>query len=216
MATLVVLTALVLFGAVGAAGWREVVYTAAGKTSDSPLPLAISHVVPRDSALFGVLTGVGLVGLVASLHGILIAASRAILELGRAGYAPRVLGEVHATRATPVPALLANLAIGLVTVVTGKTTDIIPIAVFGALTLYILSSAAVLQLRRSEPALARPYRAPLYPITPWLAIALSAVCVVAMAWTYPWLAAVYAVVVGGAWLAFVLFVPADRRVDFHA
>ena len=54
MATLVVLTAITLFGAVGVDGWRAVVYPdpASTVTSDSPLPLAIGHVVSRDSPFF--------------------------------------------------------------------------------------------------------------------------------------------------------------------
>jgi ethanolamine permease len=45
MATLVVLTAIALFGAVGVDGWRTVVYPdGAADPSDSPLPLAIAHV----------------------------------------------------------------------------------------------------------------------------------------------------------------------------
>jgi ethanolamine permease len=78
MATLVVLTAITLFGAVGVAGWENVVYpnlADRSTKSDSPLPLAISHVVTRDSPFFLFLTGIGLIGLVASFHGILIAGS---------------------------------------------------------------------------------------------------------------------------------------------
>jgi ethanolamine permease len=216
MATLVALTAVALFGAVGADGWRSVVYPdpTSTQTSDSPLPLAISHVVSRDSPLFVALTGIGLVGLVASFHGILIAASRAILELGRAGYAPKMLGEVHATTKTPVAALLANMAIGLVALATGRTDDIILIAVFGALTLYVLSSVAVLRLRRTEPALARPYRAPLYPATPVVAAALSIVCLAAMVWIHPWITVVYLAILGGTWGAFEVLVPRDNRTRF--
>jgi ethanolamine permease len=216
MATLVVLTAVTLFSAVGAAGWHAVVYTPLGKESDSPLPLAIGQVVSRDSPLFVALTGVGLVGLVASFHGILIASSRAILELGRVGYAPRVLGEIHATRHTPVPALLANFAVGILTLLAGQTDQIIVLSVLGALTLYILSSASLIQLRRREPELPRAYRAPLYPVTPVLAIALSLVCFGAMVWHWPWLAALYLGLIAGAWLLFFLFVPPDRRVTFQA
>lgn len=184
-------------------GWRAVVYV--GKeTSDSPLPLAIAHVVSRDSPLFAVLTGIGLVGLVASFHGILIAASRALLEMGRARMAPAALGEIHARRQTPVVALLANMAIGLVALFTGRTGDIILIAVFGALALYILSSAALIALRRKEPALARPYRAPLYPITPVVALVLSAACMVAMTWSHPWHAAIFVGILGGSWAGFAL------------
>jgi ethanolamine permease len=216
MLTLVALTALTLFGAVGSAGWREVVFLPNGKTSDSPLPLAIGHVVSRDSVIFDLLTGIGLVGLVASFHGIIIAASRSLLEFGRAGYAPRALGQVHPGTRTPAVALVANLGVGMIALVTGKTEQIILIAVFGALTLYILSSAAVIALRRREPDLNRPYRAPLYPYSPIVAITLALVCMGAMVWTYPWIAFIYLVIVASSYVLFLLFVPADARVSFRS
>jgi len=209
MGTLVVLTCVTLFGAVGAAGWRAVVYVGSTE-SDSPLPLAISHVVSRDSPLFVLLTGIGLVGLIASFHGILIAASRALLEMGRARFAPAALGVINPTTKTPVAALLANMGIGVVALLTGHTSDIILIAVFGALGLYILSSAAVLALRVKEPALERPYRAPLYPVTPVVALVLSVVCAVAMVWSHPWHAAIFAGLVGGSWLGFVALARPSR------
>jgi ethanolamine permease len=203
MGTLIVLTCITLFGAVGADGWRSVVYVG-NQTSDSPLPLAISHVVSRDSPLFVVLTGIGLVGLVASFHGILIAASRALLEMGRAKMAPAALGEIHPKTRTPIVALLLNMGIGFIALLTGRTGDIILIAVFGALALYILSSAAVIRLRTTEPALERPYRAPLYPFTPIVALVLAAVCMVSMIWSHPWHATIFASIMGGCWLGFVL------------
>lgn len=214
MATLVGLTAITLFGAVGAAGWQAVVYPDPSNptvTSDSPLPMAVAHIVSRESPLFVVMTSIGLIGLIASFHGILIAGSRAILEFGRARYAPAIVGEVHPGTKTPVVALLVNLAIGLVTLATGKTSDIILIAVFGALTLYALASAAVVRLRMREPDLPRPYRAPLYPVTPIVALGLSLVCLVAMIVKYPTLALVYAGILVGAWLLFIGFVPKERR-----
>lgn len=216
MATLVLLTAITLFGAVGSVGWHGVVYPDPNslRTSDSPLPLAVSHVVSRDSPLFVVLTGIGLIGLVASFHGILIAGSRALLELGRVGYAPKVLGHVSVRTKTPVAALLANLGVGLITLATGKTGDIILIAVMGALTLYILSSAAVVRLRMREPNLARPYRTPGYPLTPYLALVIACVCLVAMVVAHPKLALVYAAILGVSSGLFVAFVPPDKRTTF--
>jgi ethanolamine permease len=217
MATLVALTAVTLFGAVGADGWQAVVYpdpAHPGVTSDSPLPLAIGHVVSKSSPFFLVLTGIGLVGLVASFHGILIAASRAILELGRVRYLPAALGEVHPRRGTPVGALIANLVVGLVALVTGKTAQIILIAVFGALTLYVLAALAVIRLRRIAPDLPRPFRTPLYPVTPILALVLSLVCLVAMVKGHPSLALLYAGIVAISWALFVRFVPPERRASF--
>jgi ethanolamine permease len=77
--------------------------------------------------------------------------------------------------------------------------------VFGALTLYVVSSAAVIALRRREPELPRPYRAPLYPATPIVALVLALVCAGAMVWTYPAIALVYAGILAAAYLLFALF-----------
>lgn len=215
MVTLVFLTGITLFGAVGVAGWEAVVYPEPGaKPSDSPLPLAIGHVVSKESPFFYFLTGIGLIGLVASFHGILIAGSRAILELGRARYLPQTLGAISERTHTPIAALVANMGIGLIVLVTGKTGEIILIAVFGALTLYALSSAAVIQLRRTAPDLARPYKTPFYPITPILALVLSVVCIAAMVWSYPSIALVYLEIMLVTWALFAKLVPSDRRATF--
>jgi ethanolamine permease len=217
MATLVALTVVTLFGAVGTDGWASVVYPDPANravTSDSPLPLAIGHVVSRNNPLFLVLTGIGLIGLVASFHGILIAGSRALLELGRAGNVPRRLGVIDPRTQTPVAALVLNMVVGLITLATGQTGSIILIAVFGALTLYVVSSAAVIRLRRSEPDLPRPYRAPGYPATAIIAFVLAQVCLGAMVWSYPVLAGIYAGILGLAWVLFVAFVPPQNRTTF--
>jgi ethanolamine permease len=106
------------------------------------------------------------------------------------------------------------MAIGMIALFTGRTGEIILIAVMGALTLYVLSSAAVIQLRRREPDLARPYRTPLYPATPIIAFLLSLASLVAMIWIHPTLALIYGGILGVGWLAFVVFVPAERRTRF--
>jgi ethanolamine permease len=215
MATLVALTAITLFGAVGVDGWRSVVYTADGAESDSPLPLAIRHVVSPGSPLFLALTSIGLVGLLASFHGILIIGGRAMLELGRVRYLPAALGVVHPRRHTPIAALGANMVVGLLALFTGRTADVIYLSVFGALTLYVLSSAAVIALRVREPGLLRSYRTPGYPITPAIALALSAICLAAMVWSHWKLALLFAGILAGGWVMFVIFVPKSERATFR-
>jgi ethanolamine permease len=218
IATLIALTAVVLFGAVGAAGWHDVVYAdpLSIKESDAPLPLAISHVVSRTSPFYLVLTGIGLVGLIASFHGILIAASRSILALGEARFLPAPLGTVHPTRGTPVAALLANLVVGLIALLTGKTDQIIVLSVLGALTLYVIASASLIQLRRAEPDLVRPYRAPLYPVAPIVAIGLALICIGAMVKASPYLALLYAGILAISYVGILIFVPANRRRSFRS
>ena len=63
---------------------------------------------------------------------------------------------------------------------TGKTGDIITLSVFGALALYVISMLSLLKLRKSEPELERPYRAPGFPYVPYLALGLAAASFVAV------------------------------------
>lgn len=193
MATLVVLAIGVFVCAVGVAGWRAVVYPEPGADpSDSPLPLAMAHAVSSDSPLYGLLVGVGLLGLVASFHGILLAAGRATMQLGRAGFAPEILGRVDPRTGTPAAALVANMVVGLVALVSGRTGEIITLACFGAVCLYAISMVSLFVLRRREPDLARPVRAVGYPWLPAVALVLSLVCLAALVATNPVLAIVFA------------------------
>src|SRR5207248_7041550 len=49
---------------------------------------------------------IALCGMIASYNGMIYAVSRQSFSLGRAGYLPRVLGHVHATRRTPDVSIL--------------------------------------------------------------------------------------------------------------
>jgi ethanolamine permease len=210
MLTLVALALLVFFSATGVAGWHAIVFDpTTGEPSDAPLPLALAHVVGRESVLFSLLINVGLLGLVASFHGILLAAARATLEFGRSGYLPKVVGQVHAATGTPRVALAVNLGLGVIAIFTGHTGEIITLACFGALSLYAMSMAALIRLRRTEPDLPRPFRAVLYPYSAYTALALAALCLAALTWTQPRIALVYAALVGLGLGYFALFVRVD-------
>lgn len=148
--TLVVLCILTFSTSVGIAGWEAVVYDASGAASDSPLPLALAHRFGEGHILYTLVTSIGLFGLIASFHGIILAAGRSTFEFGRVGFAPKELGEVHSKFRTPANALLVNMAIGIVALFTGKTGEIITIACFGALTLYIVSMVSLLVLRKKN------------------------------------------------------------------
>ena len=56
---------------------------------------------------------------------------------------------------------------------------------------------------------------PWYPVTPIIALVLSLVCVGAMIWSYPWVALLYAGILGGAWALFAVLVPAAHRTSFE-
>lgn len=213
MATLVVLAVLTFACSVGVSGWEAVVYKPGStETSDSPLPLAFAKIMSTDRLLYQALVGVGLVGLVASFHGVILVAGRAILEFGRMGYAPRFLAGIHPTRQTPAAALIFNMVVGFAALLIGRTSEIITLSVFGALTLYILSMVSVFRLRAKEPKLARPFKTPLYPWTPAIALLLASVSLGSMIYYNPLLAGVYAVMlVAGYFWYFVMFPRSLKR-----
>ena len=182
LGTLIVLCVLVFVAAIGVGGWEAIVYPTPGalETSDSPLPMALGQITGTSGWVYHLLITIGLMGLVASFHGLVLAAGRATLEFGRVRYLPAAIGRIHAGRGTPANALLINMVIGIVALLSGRTGDIITLSVFGALTLYVLGMLSVIALRRKEPGLERPFRVPLYPVFPLVALVIAVVCLVAM------------------------------------
>ena len=178
--TLIVLCLLVFAGAVGVGGWENIVYRADGSTSDSPLPLALINIVGENNFLYHLLITVGLFGLIASFHGLILAAGRASYEFGKVRFAPPVFGKIHPTFHTPANALLLNMGIGILALLTVKTAEIITIAVFGALFLYFFSMISLIKLRMSEPELHRPFKVPFYPLFPYTALIITLVALIAM------------------------------------
>ncbi|MDO9186707.1 MAG: ethanolamine permease [Bacteroidia bacterium] len=203
--TLVVLCVLTFVAAIGVGGWEAIVYNSEGGTSDSPLPMAMAMIVGGNSLLFHMLLTVGLFGLVASFHGLMLAGGRSTLEFGKAGYAPRFTGKVDPKFQTPANALLVNTAIGIIVLLTGKTTEIITMAVFGALTLYVIAMISLIALRKKEPQLERPFRVPFYPLSPILALIIAVVSLISMTYYNFDLALIYFGLLVVSYLGFKIF-----------
>jgi len=189
--TLVILCMLTFAGSAGVAGWEAIVYKADGTSSDSPLPLALGRVMGENNAFYHLLITVGLFGLVASFHGLILAAGRASFEFGKDGCVPAFIGQINSRFKTPANALLTNMGIGIIALFSGKTSEIITISVFGALTLYIISMVSVIKLRKTEPALHRPFKVPLFPLFPLIALTIAGIALLAMIWYNQILALIY-------------------------
>ncbi|HEV3221256.1 MAG TPA: ethanolamine permease [Puia sp.] len=178
--TLVILCVLIFISSIGVSGWEAIVYKADGSSSDSPLPLALAHITGRNHMLYHLLITIGLFGLIASFHGLILSAGRSTYEFGKVKFAPAYLGKIHSSFKTPANALLINMILGMIALLSGKTDEIITISVFGALTLYILSMVSMLRLRKKEPCLNRPFLVPLYPVFPVTALVIACISIVAM------------------------------------
>ncbi len=183
--TLVVLAFGVMIFAGGVGDWRKLA------NINDPLPQAMKVVVGENSGWLHMLVWIGLFGLVASFHGIIMGYSRQIFALARAGYLPAYFAGLSPRFDTPHRALLAGGVIGIVAIFSDEwvsfggqtlTANIVTMAVLGAIVMYLISMAALFKLRASEPGLERTYRAPFYPVFPAIALVLGLVCLGAMVW----------------------------------
>lgn len=181
--TLVFLAFLVMVMAGGVGDWKTLA------NINDPLPQAMKLVVGNSSGWLHMLIWIGLFGLVASFHGIILGYSRQIYALARAGFLPAYFAEVHPTFRTPVRALVVGGVVGVAAVFSDEfvtfggqslTANIVTMAVLGALVMYIVSMAALFKLRQTEPNLERPFRAPFYPVFPAIALGTGVVCLVAL------------------------------------
>lgn len=193
--TLVVLAVGVMVFAGGAGDWTKIA------NINDPLPQAMKMIVGESSGWLHMLVWLGLFGLVASFHGIILGYSRQIFAQARAGYLPGWLGAVHPKFKTPHRAILAGGVVGILAIFSDEllsfggqtlTANIVTMSVFGALLMYILSMASLFKLRRSQPHLVRSYRAPGYPIVPAIALIGAVICLVTVIWFNPLLAGVFA------------------------
>jgi ethanolamine permease len=184
--TLVVLAAGVMVFAGAAGDWSTLA------NINDPLPQAMKRIVGESSGWLHMLVWLGLFGLIASFHGIILGYSRQIYALARAGYLPEVLARVHPRFHTPHLAILAGGVIGIVAIFSDEwisfggqtlTANIVTMSVFGAILMYVISMASLFKLRRSEPELERPFRAPVYPLFPAFALVSSVVCLGTMFYT---------------------------------
>ncbi|HEX5271789.1 MAG TPA: amino acid permease, partial [Gemmataceae bacterium] len=118
-------------------------------------------------------------GIIASYHGMIFGASRQSFALGRAGYLPAFLGRVHATRRTPVAALLASSLVTAACVVVSVWyeevgTVAVLVSTLTALMWYMLAMGCLFVLRKREPGLFAKYRTPVYRVLPVAVVVLAA------------------------------------------
>lgn len=196
--TLVVLALGVMILSAGVGDWRTL------NNIDYPLPETLAMALGRNSYLAKLFASIGLFGLIASFHCNTISYSRQIYALARAGYLPDFLSAVNQKFQTPHFALIVGGLVGFIAIFTGTTSQIIILSVLGAVIMYGISMLSLIVLRKKEPKLERPFKAPFYPIFPLVAFVLSVVCMVAIVYYNQDLGMIFfggmLVCLGGYWL----------------
>ena len=197
--TLVVLSIGIMILSGGVGDWRLL------SEIDYPLPETLSMALGAGNAWSKFFTSLGLFGLIASFHGNTIGYSRQIYALARGGYLPDFLARVNRRYQTPHWALIIGGLVGFLAIFSGKTDQIIIMSVLGAIVMYILSMISLFILRTKEPTLIRPYKAPFYPIFPFIALMLSVLCLVAIIYYNKVLSSIFFIVLFLSTSIFVFF-----------
>ncbi|MDM4762686.1 amino acid permease [Galbitalea sp. SE-J8] len=173
--TLLVTGLIVVFLNTGVLGAKD--------TADSGEPLLDGfRAILQNDQLAAVLSLLALIGLLASLMGIMFAYGRNMYSLSRAGYYPKFLSYTGRAK-TPWVALIVGAVIGylaLVIVDAAGGTDssagsiVLNIACWGAIVSYCLQSVSFIILRRKFPNASRPYRSPWGLFGAWSALVIGA------------------------------------------
>jgi ethanolamine permease len=193
--TLLALAVGVMVFAGGSGDWTKLA------NINDPLPQAMKYIVGERSGWLHMLVWLGLFGLIASFHGIILGYSRQIFALARASYLPPWFAKVHPRFRTPHRAIIAGGVLGIAAIFSDElitiggqtlTANIVTMSVFGAILMYILSMASLFRLRTREPAMARPFKAPLYPWVPGFALLAALVCLGTLVYYNPLIAVIFA------------------------
>ncbi len=132
-------------------------------------------------AWLGPIVNIGAIaGLASVVLVMLMAQPRIFYSMSRDGLLPPVFGKIHPKYRTP------HITTILTGVVAGAVAGIFPIGILGELVsigtllAFVIVSAGILVLRYREPNLPRPFRTPLVPLVPILAILICGYMMVSL------------------------------------
>ncbi|MFM5905078.1 MAG: amino acid permease [Micrococcales bacterium] len=192
--TLIVLGLLVLF--------LNTALLGADKAGAAGEPLLDGFRVMVGDGWAAVLGIFALIGLLASLQGIMFAYGRNMYSLSRAGYYPKVLSLTGKNK-TPWLALIVGGVIGFAALVAvdalggaGSVAGaiVLNIAVWGAMLAYLMQMVSFILLRRKFPNLERPYKSPWGMNGAVIAAVISAISFVGFLINPVFLPAIYAII----------------------
>ena len=163
-----VLTALVTLGSVP---WTEL----AG--SETALTDAVARILPGWGAPLMALAG--LVATLTTINTSMLSATREAFTLSRDGAWPRALSRLSRFRTPYLAILLIGVVSGVITAI-GLVDFLSYISSAGYLFVLFWASLAMVRLRKIHPDATRPFTAPGFPLTPYLA---AGMCFLILAFT---------------------------------
>ncbi len=130
---------------------------------------------PRASLAISILIIVSILG---AINGVILGAPRVNLAMARDGLFFRQFAQVSRRTHAPVVATVAQGTWAILFTLIGSFQELFTSYVFTSWIFYGLAVAAVILLRRRRPDMKRPYRCPLYPLTPIFFVAAACAVVI--------------------------------------
>jgi len=131
-----------------------------------------------------------LISIFSATNGIMLTSPRVYFAMARDGLFFQRLATVHPRLKTPAFAVIAGAIWSAVLAVSGTFDQLLTYVVFIGWLFYGLAAASVFMYRKRQPELERPYRVPMYPLTPMLFILAAGALVLNTIITQPTRAAV--------------------------
>ncbi len=158
--------------------YTSVVYIAVKTVSPDVLSLQSSPIAFVAEQIMGpaggilITIGLAIAGLAATNEAIM-AQSRVLYAMSRDGYLPKALSKMHKRYCSPCIAIIVCAIFTLLFTATGFVNFVVYAVNFGFIIGFSIVNLSVIKLRKAAPHLKRPFKAPLYPVTPIAGIATS-------------------------------------------
>jgi amino acid transporter, AAT family len=174
--------------------------TGAKVVAQSPFVTVLQHSGVRDAA--GIMNFVVVSAALSSMNTDVYLCSRMLFSLSRGGYAPRVFGTLSVS-GSPVAAILVSgvcvlIAAGASIFTPDAYADLLGVALFAAIVVWMFVLVTHLSFRRRHAAAALPVRVPFFPWMQYAGLAILGAVLVTMgldrnfevSWLYgvPWIA----------------------------
>jgi len=159
-------------------------YVAAGAAPAEGTTLSIPLLGYAAETIFGSAGGVlfAIAGMAACLSGLgtaLTVQSSIARGMSRDGYFPKILLAVHSRFKTHYVAVIAGSLFIMLLSAVGAVPFLVYAASFGSLIVFALVNLSLIKLRKTKPYMDRPFKTPLYPLTPILGIVFSCAMLIA-------------------------------------
>ncbi len=137
----------------------------------SPIAYVAQQVLGPAGAIM-ITVGLAIAGLAATNEAIL-AQSRVLYAMSRDGYLPKSLCKIHKRFCTPHVAIIVGSVFTMIFAATGFVNFVVYAVNLGFIIGFSIVNLSVIKLRKIAPHLKRPFKTPLYPLTPIAGIAAS-------------------------------------------